>query len=147
MEAISRVAFGLVGLAVLIGIVWLFSNNRRRVDWKLVATGVSLQIGFAALVLLVPGGRDVFDASQAMPISTARPKRPKATFAMASTQFSPMQPAAGSVVVIVRKKRPCPLQRRIITAAASGLVNCIDPSAFAREILFTSPLNTPGTGR
>ncbi len=62
MEAISRVAFGFFGLAVLIGIAWLFSNNKRRVDWKLVATGVSLQIAFAALVLLVPGGKDAFDA-------------------------------------------------------------------------------------
>jgi CNT family concentrative nucleoside transporter len=62
VEAISRVAFGLFGLAVLVGIAWLFSNNKRRIDWKLVATGVSLQIVFAALVLLVPGGKDVFDA-------------------------------------------------------------------------------------
>lgn len=62
MEAITRVAFGLFGLAVLIGIAWLFSNNKRRVDWKLVVTGVSLQVAFAALVLLVPGGKDVFDA-------------------------------------------------------------------------------------
>jgi CNT family concentrative nucleoside transporter len=62
VEAISRVVFGLFGLAVLIGIVWLFSNNRRRVDWKLVATGIGLQVGFAAIVLLVPGGKDVFDA-------------------------------------------------------------------------------------
>jgi CNT family concentrative nucleoside transporter len=62
VEAISKVAFGLFGLAVLIGIAWLFSNNKRRIDWKLVATGVGLQIGFAALVLLVPGGKDVFDA-------------------------------------------------------------------------------------
>ena len=62
MEAITRVAFGLFGLAVLIGIAWLASNNKRRVDWKLVATGVGLQIAFAALVLLVPGGKDVFDA-------------------------------------------------------------------------------------
>ncbi|RPE80928.1 NupC/NupG family nucleoside CNT transporter [Vulcaniibacterium tengchongense] len=62
MEAIARVAFGLFGLAVLIGIAWLFSNNKRRVDWKLVATGVVLQVAFAALVLLVPGGKDVFDA-------------------------------------------------------------------------------------
>ena len=53
--------FGLFGLAVLIGIVWLFSNNRRAIDWKLVATGITLQIAFAALVLLVPGGREVFD--------------------------------------------------------------------------------------
>ncbi len=61
MEAISRVAFGLFGLAVLIGIAWLASNNKRRVDWKLVVTGVGLQIAFAAVVLLVPGGKDVFD--------------------------------------------------------------------------------------
>jgi CNT family concentrative nucleoside transporter len=51
----------LFGLAVLIGIVFLFSNNRKAVDWKLVVTGVTLQIAFAALVLLVPGGREVFD--------------------------------------------------------------------------------------
>jgi CNT family concentrative nucleoside transporter len=56
------ILFGLFGLAVLIGIAWLFSLNRRAVDWKLVATGVTLQIAFASLVLLVPGGRDVFDA-------------------------------------------------------------------------------------
>jgi CNT family concentrative nucleoside transporter len=55
------ILFGLFGLAVLIGIAWLFSLNRRAVDWKLVATGVTLQIAFASLVLLVPGGRDVFD--------------------------------------------------------------------------------------
>jgi concentrative nucleoside transporter, CNT family len=62
VEGITRVAFGLFGLAVLIGIAWLASNNKRRVDWKLVATGVGLQIAFAAVVLLVPGGKDVFDA-------------------------------------------------------------------------------------
>jgi len=62
LEVLGRIGFGLFGLAVLIGIVWLFSNNRRAIDWKLVATGITLQIGFAALVLLVPGGREVFDA-------------------------------------------------------------------------------------
>ena len=44
-----------------ITIAWLFSNNKRAVDWRLIATGILLQIGFAALVILVPGGRDVFD--------------------------------------------------------------------------------------
>ncbi|WP_058833923.1 NupC/NupG family nucleoside CNT transporter [Luteimonas abyssi] len=61
MEGLARVGFGLFGLAVLVGIVWLFSNNKRRVDWRLVVTGLSLQIAFAAVVLLVPGGREVFD--------------------------------------------------------------------------------------
>lgn len=61
MEALSRIGFGLFGLAVLVGVAWLFSNNKRAVDWKLILTGIALQIGFAALVLLVPGGREVFD--------------------------------------------------------------------------------------
>ncbi|MBP6627172.1 MAG: NupC/NupG family nucleoside CNT transporter [Arenimonas sp.] len=59
---ITSILFGLFGLSVLLFIAWLFSNNRGAVDWRLVATGISLQIGFAALVLLVPGGSQVFDA-------------------------------------------------------------------------------------
>lgn len=62
VEGLGRIGFGLFGLAVLIGIAWLFSNNKRAVDWRLVVTGISLQIAFAAVVLLVPGGREVFDA-------------------------------------------------------------------------------------
>jgi CNT family concentrative nucleoside transporter len=62
MEALGRIGFGLFGLAVLLGIAWLFSSNKRAVDWRLVATGVVLQIMFAALVILVPGGRQLFDA-------------------------------------------------------------------------------------
>jgi CNT family concentrative nucleoside transporter len=72
---LGGVFFGLFGLASLIGIAWVFSLNRRAVDWRLVLTGISLQIGFAAFVLLVPsatlnifgwevwipGGRDIFD--------------------------------------------------------------------------------------
>jgi CNT family concentrative nucleoside transporter len=58
----TSILFGLFGLAVLLGIAWLFSSNKRRVDWRLVITGVALQIGFAALVLRVPGGKDAFQA-------------------------------------------------------------------------------------
>ncbi|PZO09376.1 MAG: NupC/NupG family nucleoside CNT transporter [Lysobacteraceae bacterium] len=59
---IASILFGLFGLSVLIFIAWLFSNNKGAVDWRLVATGITLQIGFATLVLLVPGGKDVFEA-------------------------------------------------------------------------------------
>ena len=50
----SQVLFGLFGLSVLLGIAFLFSNNKKSVDWRLVATGVVLQVAFAAFVLLVP---------------------------------------------------------------------------------------------
>ncbi len=59
---LGQIAFGFFGLATLLGIAWLFSNNKRAVDWRLVAIGIGLQIAFAALVILVPGGKDVFDA-------------------------------------------------------------------------------------
>jgi CNT family concentrative nucleoside transporter len=62
LQALGHIAFGLFGLAVLIGIAYLFSNDRRAIDWKLVLTGVALQVVFAAIVLKLPFGRDVFDA-------------------------------------------------------------------------------------
>lgn len=61
MEGFARVGFGLFGLAVLIGIAWVFSNNKRAVDWRLVVTGIALQILFAAFVLLTPWGAMIFD--------------------------------------------------------------------------------------
>ncbi|HWT15831.1 MAG TPA: nucleoside transporter C-terminal domain-containing protein [Patescibacteria group bacterium] len=57
---VFSILFGLFGLACLIGIAWLFSNNKRRVNWTLVLTGIALQIAFATVVLLVPGGKDAF---------------------------------------------------------------------------------------
>ena len=61
MDALMRIGFGLFGLAVLIGIAWAFSNNKKAVDWKLVATGVGLQIVFAAFVLMTGWGSAIFE--------------------------------------------------------------------------------------
>ncbi|MBS7456047.1 NupC/NupG family nucleoside CNT transporter [Coralloluteibacterium stylophorae] len=57
-----QILFGLFGLAVLLGIAWAFSANRRAVDWKLVGIGVVLQLVFACLVLLTPFGAKAFGA-------------------------------------------------------------------------------------
>ena len=61
MDALMRIGFGLFGLAVLLGIAWLFSNNKRAVDWRLVATGVALQIVFASFVLMTSWGSTIFE--------------------------------------------------------------------------------------
>ena len=45
---------GLIGLVTLILIAWLFSNNRKAIDWKLVGKGLLIQFIFAVLVLKVP---------------------------------------------------------------------------------------------
>lgn len=53
--------FGLFGLAVLVSIAFLFSRNRSAVDYRLVGLGIALQLVFAVLVILVPGGREVME--------------------------------------------------------------------------------------
>lgn len=42
---------GLVGMAVIIGIALLFSNNRKAVNWKLAATGLGIQFVLAVFIL------------------------------------------------------------------------------------------------
>ncbi len=56
----AGILFGFIGLASLLAIAWLFSANKFKVDWRLVAIGVSLQIVFAMFVLLTPWGATVF---------------------------------------------------------------------------------------
>lgn len=58
---IGNIAFGLFGLAVLISFSYTVSSNKKSIDWKQISAGVSLQIVFAILVILVPGGREFFD--------------------------------------------------------------------------------------
>ncbi len=42
---------GLAGLLLILGIAWLFSNNRRRVNWALVGKGILIQLVFAVFIL------------------------------------------------------------------------------------------------
>jgi CNT family concentrative nucleoside transporter len=58
---LGTIAFGLFGIFVLIGIALAFSNHRSRVDWRLVISGIALQLTFALIVIVVPGGRVFFE--------------------------------------------------------------------------------------
>jgi CNT family concentrative nucleoside transporter len=63
---LGTIAFGIFGLAVLLGIATVFSGNRRAIDWKMVVMGIGLQLAFAILVILVPGGRQFFQGLSAV---------------------------------------------------------------------------------
>ena len=52
---------GLIGIAFLILVAWLFSNNRKAINWRMVGTGLGLQLILAILVLKVPFVKDVFE--------------------------------------------------------------------------------------
>ncbi len=45
---------GFIGLAVILGIAFLFSNNRKAINYRLVLSGLALQVLIAILVLKVP---------------------------------------------------------------------------------------------
>ncbi|MCU0451139.1 MAG: NupC/NupG family nucleoside CNT transporter [Bernardetiaceae bacterium] len=53
---------GLVGILFLLSIAYLFSMNRRAINWRLVATGLVLQIVFGFLVIKVPLVAQAFNA-------------------------------------------------------------------------------------
>jgi CNT family concentrative nucleoside transporter len=44
---------GIIGIVFILGIGFAFSANRKKIDWRLVIIGVSLQITFATLFILV----------------------------------------------------------------------------------------------
>jgi CNT family concentrative nucleoside transporter len=50
-ESILR---GVVGLAVIIAIAWVFSAKRRQVDWKVVGIGLAFQLLLALAILYIP---------------------------------------------------------------------------------------------
>jgi CNT family concentrative nucleoside transporter len=52
---------GLLGLAILLGICYAFSSNRKAIDWRLVGIGVSSQIILGFLILRVDFLRKIFD--------------------------------------------------------------------------------------
>ncbi|MFH0340531.1 MAG: Na+ dependent nucleoside transporter N-terminal domain-containing protein [Chromatiales bacterium] len=44
-------AQGLLGIAVIIGLAWAVSENRRAVSWRTVLAGLALQIVLTAILL------------------------------------------------------------------------------------------------
>lgn len=49
-----------IGLAVLIAVAWWMSEDRRSFSWRLVATGLAVQIVAAVILIRLPGSQIVF---------------------------------------------------------------------------------------
>lgn len=56
---------GVIGLICIIGVAVLFSENRKKINWRLVVTGLLLQVIFALIILKFPPGRAVFEGVSA----------------------------------------------------------------------------------
>ena len=53
---------GIIGILFFLFLAWLFSSNRKAINWKLVSKGIALQIIIALMVLKLPIVESVFDA-------------------------------------------------------------------------------------
>ena len=58
----SSILRGLGGMLVLLLTAWLFSTNRKRVNWSLVGKGLILQLLIAIAVLKIPFVERIFDS-------------------------------------------------------------------------------------
>ncbi|MCX6166715.1 MAG: NupC/NupG family nucleoside CNT transporter [Sphingobacteriales bacterium] len=51
---------GLIGIVVIFAIAFLLSNNRKAINYRLVVTGLIVQIVLALFILKVPVGKEIF---------------------------------------------------------------------------------------
>jgi CNT family concentrative nucleoside transporter len=52
---------GILGMAIILMLAWIFSNNRRNISWRVVVIGLSIQVLLAAGILYVPFIRFFFE--------------------------------------------------------------------------------------
>lgn len=51
---------GLLGIVLILGLAFLLSNNRRAINYRLVGTGLAVQLALAVFILKVPFGQRLF---------------------------------------------------------------------------------------
>jgi CNT family concentrative nucleoside transporter len=51
---------GVIGIVIILGLAFLWSNNRKAINKRLVITGLLLQLVLAIFILKVPIGQDIF---------------------------------------------------------------------------------------
>jgi CNT family concentrative nucleoside transporter len=59
MDRHNLVSFG--GLFVLVGLAWIFSADKRNMNWRVIGWGIGLQILIALFIFWVPAGARVFE--------------------------------------------------------------------------------------
>lgn len=51
---------GIIGIIIILGLAFLWSNNRKAINYRVVVTGLILQLVLALFILKVPLGQDIF---------------------------------------------------------------------------------------
>lgn len=51
---------GLIGIGLILGIAFLMSNNRKKINYRLVLSGLGIQLVLAVFILKIPVGKRIF---------------------------------------------------------------------------------------
>ncbi len=60
MEILERLS-GIIGIVIILGICYLMSNNRKKINYKTIGVGLALQFLLAVFVLKIPLGKTIID--------------------------------------------------------------------------------------
>ena len=60
MEILARLN-GLIGIIFILGICYLMSNNKKRINYKTVGVGLVLQFTLAVFIMKIPLGVKIFE--------------------------------------------------------------------------------------
>lgn len=52
---------GLIGIVLILGLAWLVSNNRKKINYRLVISGITLQVVIALLIFKIPLVQSFFE--------------------------------------------------------------------------------------
>jgi CNT family concentrative nucleoside transporter len=58
LELYNLISFG--GIFILLGFAWLLSNNKKKMNWRVILWGIGLQMIFAVFIFIIPAGSKVF---------------------------------------------------------------------------------------
>jgi len=59
-ESVMQRFTGIIGIIVILGLAFLWSNNRKKINVRLVISGLMLQVGLAIFILKVRAGQEIF---------------------------------------------------------------------------------------
>ena len=54
-----QLILSLLGIAVVLGLLWLLSWNRKAIDWKMVVKAIIVQFILAFVIIKVPLGQKI----------------------------------------------------------------------------------------
>jgi CNT family concentrative nucleoside transporter len=92
----------LAGFFALAGIAWLFSADRRRVNWRTIAWGMALQLAIGLLIFRLPGSQRIFLWLNDAVIALLNVSKSGTSFLFGPLAAGPGEPGSVGFILIIQ---------------------------------------------